>query len=81
MAIWSEVYDCYKHWSVLVIRGNNGTGVFLFIKKGVTEGDPIRWLLYGIGILPLIRIVKQEFPEVTQLWCVDDTGAAMWPKV
>jgi hypothetical protein len=30
---------------------------------------------YGIGILPLIHVLKQEFPEVEQPWYTDDVGA------
>jgi hypothetical protein len=32
----NDVVYGYKHWSILVIRGNNGTGVLLFSKEGVT---------------------------------------------
>jgi hypothetical protein len=51
-----------------VIRGNNGT------KEGVTQGDPISMVAYGVGILPLIRVLKQEFPEVEQLLYAYDAG-------
>jgi hypothetical protein len=30
---------------------------------------------YGIGILPLIRRLKIEFPAVKQPWYADDAGA------
>jgi hypothetical protein len=30
---------------------------------------------YGIGILPLIRQLKAEFPHVDQSWYADDAGA------
>ena len=30
---------------------------------------------YGIGILPLIRQLKAEFPQVEQPWYADDAGA------
>jgi hypothetical protein len=30
---------------------------------------------YGIGILPLIRRLKEEFPEVKEPWNADDAGA------
>jgi hypothetical protein len=29
----------------------------------------------GAGILPLIRQLKAELPQVEQLWCADDAGA------
>jgi hypothetical protein len=69
-------FNCYKHWSILVIRGNNGTGVMLFSKEGVTQGDPISMFAYGVGVLPLIRQLKKQFPEVGQPWYADDAGAA-----
>ncbi len=69
-------FNCYKHWSILVIRGNNGTAAFLFSKEGVTQGDPISMVVYGLAVLPLIRRLKQEFPEVEQPWYADDAGAA-----
>jgi hypothetical protein len=32
-------------------------------------------LAYGTGILPLIRQLKPEFPQVEQPWYADDEGA------
>ena len=69
------VFNCYRHWGTLMIRGNNGTGVFLYSKEGVTQGDPISMFIYGIGLLPLIRQLKAEFPTVQQPWYADDAGA------
>jgi hypothetical protein len=68
-------FNFYKHWGTLVISSNNGTGVFIFSKEGVTQGDPLSMFAYGICILPLIRVLKQEFPEVEQPWYTDDAGA------
>jgi hypothetical protein len=66
-----------KPWATLVIRSNkNGSGVFLFSKEGVTQGDPLSMFTSGIGILPLIRRLKLEFPKVEQQsWYADDAGA------
>ena len=47
-------FNCYKHWGGLVVRSNNGTGVFMFSKKGITQGDPLSMFAYSVGILPLI---------------------------
>jgi hypothetical protein len=30
---------------------------------------------YGIGLLPLIRALKLQFPEMDQTWYADDAGA------
>ena len=32
-------------------------------------------IAYSIGILPLIKKLKKEFPDVTQPWYADDAGA------
>jgi hypothetical protein len=70
------VFNWYTHWATtLVIRNNNGTGAFLYSKEGVTQGDPLSMYGYGIGIVPLIRILKADFPAVEQPWYVDDAGA------
>jgi hypothetical protein len=52
-----------------------GTVVLIFSKEGVTQGDPLSMFGYGIGILPLIRRLKIEFPAVKQPWYADDAGA------
>jgi hypothetical protein len=58
-----------------VIPGNNGSGAFIYSKEGITQGDPLSMFVYGIGILPLIRQLKAEFPEVEQPWNADDARA------
>ena len=32
-------------------------------------------IAYGVDILPLIKSLKQEIPDVTQPWDADDAGA------
>ena len=69
------VFNCYRHSSTLVLRGNNGEANFLYSKEGVAQGDPPSMFAYGLGILPLIRVLKTEFPDVEQPWHADDAGA------
>jgi hypothetical protein len=68
-------FNCYKHWGTLVIRTNDGTGTFIFSKEGVTQGDPLSMFVYGMGLLPLIRVLKKSFPSLDQTWYADDAGA------
>ena len=71
------VFNCYRHWSTLVVRGYSGTdSAFLSSREGVTQGDPLSMIVYGLGTLPLIRQLRAEFPEVEQPWYADDGGAA-----
>ena len=44
-------------------------------KEGVTQGDLLTMIAYGIGILPLIRELWGAHPRITQLWYADDAGA------
>jgi hypothetical protein len=69
------VFNCYKHWAMLVLQGNNGTGAFIFSKEGVTQGGPLSMFAYRIGTLPLIRLLKAEFLAVKQPWYADDEGS------
>ena len=48
-------FNCYRHYATLVIRTGDGTGHFLYSKEGVTQGDTLTMVAYGMGILPLIR--------------------------
>ena len=60
------VFNCYCHWSSLVLRNRNGAASFLHSREGVTQGDPLSMVSYCIGIPPLIKNLKVEFPDVTQ---------------
>ena len=46
-------FNCYRHWSLLLLRGKEVEATFLHSKEGVTQGDPLAMIVYGIGMLPL----------------------------
>ena len=50
----------------------NGTESILHSIEGVTQGGPLKMIAYGIRILPLIKNLKREIPDVTQPWYADD---------
>ena len=73
-------FNCYRHWATLVVRDiGDGSGHFLHSKEGVTQGDPLAMITYGIGVLPLIRELQDTHPRATQPWYADDTGAGTSP--
>ena len=41
----------------------------------MTQGDTLAMSTYGIGVLPLIKQLKAEYPDVTQPWYADNVGA------
>jgi hypothetical protein len=49
--------NCCRHWSTLLLRGNNGAANFLHSKEGVSQGDPLSMFACGAGILPLICVL------------------------
>ena len=53
----------------------NGEDSFLHIRKGVTQGVPLAMVAYDIGILPLVKKLKEEFTDITQPWFADNYGA------
>ena len=68
-------FNCYRHWATLVVRDiGDGSGHFLHSKEGVTQGDPLAMIAYGIGVLPLIRELRGAYPRITQPWYADDAG-------
>ena len=69
------VFNCYRHWSSLVLRNGNGTTIFLHSKEGVTQGVPLAMIVYEIGILPLIKNLKREIPDAAQPWYYDNARA------
>ena len=52
-----------------------GSDQFLHIKDDVTQGGPLVMITYGIGVLPIIRELRDAQPRVTQPRYADDVGA------
>lgn len=70
------IFNCYKHWSRLVLRVPNGkAAIIISSQTGTTQGGPESMIAYGVGILPMIRQLKTEFPNILQVWYADDGGA------
>ena len=67
----SFVYNCYCHWSLLVLRNGDGKASIIHSREGVTQGDSPAMIAYGIRIIPLIKNMKREIPDVTQPWYSD----------
>jgi hypothetical protein len=69
------IFNCYRHFAMLVIRTGRGLFLSILSKEGVTQGDPLAMVMYGVGLLPLIRILKKAVSDVHQPWYADDAGA------
>jgi len=44
-------------------------------EAGVTHGDPLAMILYGLAILDMIRDSKSQFKSLLHVWFADDDNA------
>ena len=70
--------NCYRHSAQLVLRTPAEKAVILLSREGVTQGDPLSMVLYGVALLPLAKALRARDRLVVQPWYADD--AAMWGK-
>jgi hypothetical protein len=73
--------NCYKWWANLAIHGQKGSFLEIHLKEGVTQGDPLAMFTYGIGVLPLICLLKRNHLGLFQSWYADDAGAGASLKI
>ena len=60
--------NSYKSPSLLFVNGKT-----ILSQEGTTQGDPLAMAMYGVALLPLIKLVKDE--KLTQKWYADDGNA------
>ena len=75
LAVARFVFNSYFFASILLCRNNSDEALQMLTKEGQVQGNPLFMFLYGIGIILLIRKLKELHPEVVQPWYVDDSGA------
>ena len=66
------VRNCYRNPSRLFVAG----GKEIKSAEGTTQGDPLAMPAYGIGILPLLSIIKPEIgrDQMKHVTYADDIG-------
>ena len=73
--IWDVLHEFPRGAVTIVVRDTEDrSGHFFHIKEGVTPGDPLSMITYGIGFLPLIRDILDAPPRVTKPWYTDESG-------
>jgi hypothetical protein len=67
------LFNTYRGHSVLKLQNTNE---LLFSKEGVTQGDPLSMMMYGLAVLPLIHsLAILHSQNVIQNWYADDAAA------
>ena len=67
-------FNCYRHSAQLILRRRNAPCKQLLSQEGVTQGDPLSMVLYGLALVPLGKILRDEFPTILQPWYADDAA-------
>jgi hypothetical protein len=65
-------FNCYRHYAKLVIRRPAKPPHVLLSREGVTQGDPLSMLLYGVALVPLVEELRQADPMVMSPFYADD---------
>ena len=69
-------FNCYRHAAQLVVRQTDSECTILHSREGVTQGDPLSMVLYGLAMVPLSKFLRKEVPSVIQPWYADDCAMA-----
>ena len=60
-------FNCYKHWAQLLPRQPGEPSVTILIREGVTQGDLLSMVLYGITLVPLAEELRAADPGSSSL--------------
>ena len=72
------LFNTYRSPIRCVIKGCGE----IMSSEGTTQGDPLAIAIYTLAVKPLICQLKQDVPEVKQVWYADDaTGAGSCSKL
>ena len=59
---------CYYRHSSLVLGNGDRTTNFLHSTEVVMQEDQLDMVAYGVGIFPLIKLLKSAYPDVMHPW-------------
>ena len=68
-------FNCCHHWAIMVIQDRWKEGHFLYSKEGITQRYLLATNSYGLRVIPLISIIWEAHPNVTQPWYAYSAGS------
>jgi hypothetical protein len=69
-------FNCYRHAAQLILRKKGASCEVLLSQEGVTQGDPLSMILYGVALAPLSKKLRHAEATVMQPWYADDLAMA-----
>ena len=67
-------FNIYRHWAQLLLRHPGEPPVTILRREGVTQGDPLLMVLYGINLVPLAEELRVADPGLLLLFYADDAA-------
>ena len=67
-------FNFYKHWAQLLLRQLGELPVTILSREGVTQGDPLSMVLYGITLVPLAEELRSADPGLISPFYADDAA-------
>ena len=65
-------FNCYRNWAQLLLRQPGELPVTILSREGVTQGDPLLMVLYGITFIPLAEELRAADPGLLSPFYADD---------
>ena len=53
-------FNCYRHWAQILLRQPGEPPLTILIREGLTQGDPLLVILYGITLVPVAEELRAE---------------------
>jgi hypothetical protein len=69
-------FNCYRHAAQLIVCQTGGPCSVILSEEGVTQGDLLSMILYGLALAPLAQEIREAVPDAMQAWYADDCGMA-----
>jgi hypothetical protein len=70
-------FNSYRHFNICIVRKGTGAPAFMiFGEEGLSQGDPLAMVLYGVALMPLAEHLRKFLPDVLTPWYADDAAAA-----
>ena len=60
------------HWAQLLPHQSGYAPVILMSQEGVTQGDPLSMVLYGITLVPIVEELRDSDPNLLSTYYSDD---------
>ena len=65
-------FSCYKHWAKKLLIRLGEEPVIILSREGVTQGNPLNMVLYGITLVALAEDLCVAAPDLLARFYADD---------